>query len=105
MVERTAEQVQPNGQSECWCCGALADPTTVARLGNHPEVAVCLRLLTRAVSGRGRSRIGPVASGPAWPRQDPETETLETQTTNHNKPTPGMPTICGNDEAATYLRR
>ena len=29
-----------DGQGECWCCGQ--QKPDVVRLGNHPEVAVCL---------------------------------------------------------------
>lgn len=28
---------------ECWCCGQPQDESSVVRLGNHPEVALCLR--------------------------------------------------------------
>ena len=34
------EQVEP---TRCWCCGAVEDPTQMVHLGNHPEVALCLR--------------------------------------------------------------
>ena len=27
----------------CWCCGQEQPESSVVRLGNHPEVAVCLR--------------------------------------------------------------
>jgi hypothetical protein len=27
---------------ECWCCGQRQSEHTVVRLGNHPEVCVCL---------------------------------------------------------------
>jgi hypothetical protein len=27
----------------CWCCGATTDPAGLVHLGNHPEVAVCVR--------------------------------------------------------------
>jgi hypothetical protein len=40
---RTAvEDAQP-ARSECWCCGAIDDPTRLVHLGNHPEVALCIR--------------------------------------------------------------
>lgn len=29
--------------SQCWCCGAIEDPARLVRLGNHPEVALCVR--------------------------------------------------------------
>jgi len=28
---------------ECWCCGRRQPVGSVVRLGNHPEVGVCLR--------------------------------------------------------------
>jgi len=27
--------------SQCWCCGAVGDPTRMVHLGRHPEVSVC----------------------------------------------------------------
>jgi hypothetical protein len=30
------------GESRCWCCGRAASEDTLVRLGNHPEVGVCL---------------------------------------------------------------
>lgn len=30
-------------RSECWCCGAIEDSAKVVHLGNHPEVALCMR--------------------------------------------------------------
>jgi hypothetical protein len=30
------------GESGCWCCGRDASEETLVRLGNHPEVGVCL---------------------------------------------------------------
>ncbi|GAC1600732.1 MAG: hypothetical protein NVS3B21_27950 [Acidimicrobiales bacterium] len=32
----------PNG-GECWCCGQNASLGQTVRLGNHPEVELCLR--------------------------------------------------------------
>lgn len=31
------------GSVECWCCGEEQAESAVVRLGNHPEVALCLR--------------------------------------------------------------
>ena len=28
--------------AECWCCGTEVDAARVVRLGNHPEVTLCL---------------------------------------------------------------
>jgi hypothetical protein len=64
LVARTAvEDAQPN-RSECWCCGATADPGKMVRLGNHPEVALCLRCAHWAAKQAGeiedRGRSGPL---------------------------------------------
>ena len=38
----TAKPVAPNLQ--CWCCGQhIPDEGRAVRLGNHPEVVICLR--------------------------------------------------------------
>jgi hypothetical protein len=29
-------------RTECWCCGSAYQESALVRLGNHPEVAVCL---------------------------------------------------------------
>jgi len=34
---------EPPPRSECWCCGLVEDPSRMVRLGNHPEVSLCLR--------------------------------------------------------------
>lgn len=34
---------EPPRRSECWCCGLIGDPARMVRLGNHPEVVLCLR--------------------------------------------------------------
>ena len=34
---------ESGGRASCWCCGQEQPETSVVRLGNHPEVAVCLR--------------------------------------------------------------
>lgn len=28
--------------NECWCCGRMIDEEALVRLGNHPEVGVCI---------------------------------------------------------------
>lgn len=40
---RTAVEDADLPRSECWCCGAIDDPTRLVHLGNHPEVALCIR--------------------------------------------------------------
>lgn len=53
-MTRTAvgdEQV-PSGE-QCWCCGQAGDSNRMVHLGNHPEVALCLRC-ARFVAKCGR---------------------------------------------------
>ena len=49
----------------CWCCGALRGEADVVRLGDHPEVAVCLGcahfLHQRARAREDESRPSPAA--------------------------------------------
>lgn len=50
------------GPDECWCCGCRHDSADMVHLGNHPEVAVCIRcaysLKTWAWEIDDRSRTG-----------------------------------------------
>jgi ribosome-binding protein aMBF1 (putative translation factor) len=40
----TQPAVEESGDRiSCWCCGQEQPEASVVRLGNHPEVAVCLR--------------------------------------------------------------
>ena len=47
--------------SECWCCGRIEQPDRLVHLGNHPEVAVCIRCAyslktwARAIEDRDRA--------------------------------------------------
>lgn len=43
MTTRTAVEDEQQGGSKCWCCGMIDDPAKLVHLGNHPEVAVCIR--------------------------------------------------------------
>lgn len=43
MVNRAALDTAGEDFSQCWCCDASADPTRMVHLGNHPEVALCVR--------------------------------------------------------------
>lgn len=43
MTARTAVEDAETYESMCWCCGAIDDPDRMIRLGNHPEVALCIR--------------------------------------------------------------
>ena len=40
---RTAVEDADLPSSQCWCCGAVDDPTRLVHLGDHPEVALCIR--------------------------------------------------------------
>jgi hypothetical protein len=39
----TAVGEVPPKRSECWCCGQAEQPERMVRLGNHPEVTLCVR--------------------------------------------------------------
>ena len=53
----------PNG-SECWCCGMVDEPRRMIHLGNHPEVALCVRCgywaAKRAGEVEDRDKSGPL---------------------------------------------
>lgn len=53
MTVRTAVDDEEILPSQCWCCGAIDDPGRLVHLGNHPEVAVCIRC-TRSLHKWGR---------------------------------------------------
>jgi hypothetical protein len=42
-IRTAVEDADIPNRSECWCCGLSQPPERLARLGNHPEVGVCLR--------------------------------------------------------------
>ena len=42
MTAQRAFGGESDGQVSCWCCGSSQSEASVVRLGNHPEVAVCL---------------------------------------------------------------
>jgi hypothetical protein len=42
MTAQRADGGASDGQVPCWCCGSVQQEVSVIRLGNHPEVAVCL---------------------------------------------------------------
>jgi hypothetical protein len=43
MTTHTADEDATIDPSRCWCCDAIEDPARMVRLGNHPEVALCVR--------------------------------------------------------------
>jgi hypothetical protein len=40
---RTAVEDAELSPSQCWCCGVIDDPARQVHLGDHPEVALCIR--------------------------------------------------------------
>jgi len=56
---------ESGGRAACWCCGQEQSESSVVRLGNHPEVAVCLRcahFLHQQARGREDAlRVSPAA--------------------------------------------
>jgi hypothetical protein len=55
----SSDQGQP--ATACWCCGTLTGEEGVVRLGDHPEVAVCLgcaHYLRRRACERVASPLG-----------------------------------------------
>ena len=42
-ADTVAHPVDDGGGVACWCCGQNRPESDVVRLGDHPEVAVCLR--------------------------------------------------------------
>jgi hypothetical protein len=68
----TAQQAyggEDDGPVECWCCGSAGPEGTVVRLGNHPEVAVCLRC-ARFLHLQARAREDAVRTSPAARARD-----------------------------------
>jgi hypothetical protein len=48
--------VDAEDQAECWCCGQQQPPAEMIHLGNHPEVALCLRCAFRTQTRPGSRR-------------------------------------------------
>ena len=55
---------ESGGTAQCWCCGRHEQPDSVVHLGNHPEVAVCLRC-ARFLHQQARSREDALRTSPA----------------------------------------
>jgi hypothetical protein len=45
MMSHAHEYAEDDAQGtwRCWCCGAITQPDRTIRLGNHPEVMLCVR--------------------------------------------------------------
>lgn len=56
-------------RSQCWCCGTSDDPARMVWLGDHPEVALCVRCARWAGKSAARiddrDRSGPLVAGRA----------------------------------------
>jgi hypothetical protein len=42
MSAETYTAAGETGKSECWCCGHTTSQDALLRLGNHPEVGICI---------------------------------------------------------------
>jgi hypothetical protein len=42
MSAQTETAIGETGKSDCWCCGRITSEEALVRLGNHPEVGVCV---------------------------------------------------------------
>jgi hypothetical protein len=64
MTSRTALASDEAKRVECWCCGTVGD--RMVHLGNHPEVALCLRCAhwasKQAWELEDRERSGPLVA-------------------------------------------
>ena len=70
MATRTAVEDHENNRSECWCCGVSDDPDRMIHLGNHPEVALCVRCghwaAKQAWQIEDRAKTGPLVLARDW---------------------------------------
>ena len=57
------------GRISCWCCGQEQPESSVVRLGNHPEVAVCLRC-AHFLHQQARGREDALRTSPAARARD-----------------------------------
>jgi hypothetical protein len=69
---RTPED-EIRGASDCWCCGMIESPEKMVRLGNHPEVTICVRcaysIKNWAWEIEDQSRTGPAVRARDWFRR------------------------------------
>jgi len=69
MTAQRAYGGESDGQVSCWCCGSSQAEASVVRLGNHPEVAVCLRC-AHFLHQQARGREDAVRTSPAIRARD-----------------------------------
>jgi hypothetical protein len=66
MAMPTAVEDHEVQRAECWCCGTVCDPAQMIHLGNHPEVALCVRCgnwaAKQAWEIEDRARNGPLVA-------------------------------------------
>lgn len=60
---------EAGGRGSCWCCGREEPEASLVRLGNHPEVAVCLRC-AHFLHQQARGREDAVRTSPAARARD-----------------------------------
>jgi hypothetical protein len=53
MSAETETAIDETGESSCWCCGRITAEKAMVRLGNHPEVGLCINC-ARYVGRRAR---------------------------------------------------
>lgn len=61
----TQTSYEADGSVDCWCCGEAQGGSAVVRLGNHPEVALCLRcahFLHRRAQAQEDARVHTLAA-------------------------------------------
>ena len=63
-VDGVQTEQDASGGVTCWCCGQRRPADDVVRLGNHPEVAVCLSC-AHFVHQRARAREDERSRSPA----------------------------------------
>jgi hypothetical protein len=60
MSAQTSTAVGEVSESSCWCCGRITGERALVRLGNHPEVGVCVSCV-RFLGRRARDYQASVA--------------------------------------------
>jgi hypothetical protein len=73
-AESSGDRAQPvvgnsGGEAQCWCCGQHRTAGAVVHLGDHPEVAVCLRC-AHFLHQQARNREDALAPSPATRLRD-----------------------------------
>lgn len=54
---------------KCWCCGTSQDPAQLVHLGQHPEVAVCVRCAHSLSKWAGQIEDRQRAGASVWTRE------------------------------------